>query len=85
MQLYSYMDHLGQFLRKATAHKKISTTAYVGIAVYHIEKFLDTSIDVSYVRHSVLYVRIADHGKKILLHQKKHDILATIHDVLKKN
>ncbi len=72
------MQHLSHFLRKAVSTKKLQTTSHVWIALHTLSEHVDYKITAGYIKNSILFVTIPDHGKKLLLHRDKLRLLQKI-------
>lgn len=77
------MEQLAHLLRKTAATKKLHSTWYMGIILRIIGDVIGVVPEHGYIKHGVLILRIADHGKKMILFREKTVILEKIMTTLK--
>ncbi len=54
----------------------------MGIILHTLTAHLGETIDHGHMKHGVLYMRIADHGKKMQIFRDKKDIIALLHKTM---
>lgn len=54
----------------------------MGIILHTIEEFIWQKPEHWFIKHGVVYVKLADHGKKMQLFQQKKEALENIQKVL---
>ena len=76
------MFSLSHILRKSVAKKNLATPSYMGVILHIIEEFVGEKPQSGFIKHSVVYLKIADQGKKMKVFQEKPYCLKKIQQTL---
>ncbi len=77
------MQLLSHALRRAVWSKKLASIWYVGVVLHVLEEYVWCKPTGWYIRNSILFVTLGNHGHKMLIYHDKAKLLQKMNVTLK--